>query len=156
MCWCCLIWNCHSQAGPKQISRIEYSYISGSILPELQLQELFLISPDRVSLIRKGPSPDSQVNSGEWELPFTRADLDELFQQLAGVDMEKIEPLAPEDAPEGGYTTVYSLFYTDGTVVSLFYLPGTTYTGGETLTRPIDNFIRKLSMPPQASPQYLD
>ncbi len=156
MCWCCLLWNCHSQAGPKQISRIEYAYISGSILPELQLHELYLVSPDRVTLTRKGPAPDSLVNAGEWELSFTLSDLDELFQELARVDIDVIELVSPKDSPEGGHTTLYSVFYTDGTVLSLHYLPGTTYTGSETLTLPIDNFIRKLSLPPQASPQYLD
>lgn len=150
----CGLCGCKSEAQMKQISSVEYSYLSGSILPELQLNEVFRIASDKVTFTRNGVVEKTQVNNGEWEIPFDQADMDQLYADLAKVDCGKIEQISPEDAPDGGHTLGYAILYSDGTTCSLYYFPGTTYTNGEWITEPLTAFIQKLTLPEEATSQY--
>ncbi len=138
----------------KKITRIEYSYLSGSILPELQLNEVYRITSNSVTFIRNGVVEVNRVNTGEWQVPFTQSDIDQLFANLLPVDCSKIKQVTPDDAPDGGHTLGYTIQYDEGKSCSLFYFPGTTYTDGELITEPIHLFIGKLKLPAEAAVQY--
>lgn len=146
--------GCKGEAQMKQISSVEYSYLSGSILPELQLNEVYRITPDKVIFIRNGVVDKNRVNTGQWDIPFNQADMDQLFADLAKVDCGEIKQISPEDAPDGGHTLGYAILYSDGSTCSLYYFPGTTYKNGEGLTEPVTTFIQTLTLPEEAKAQY--
>jgi hypothetical protein len=77
-----------------------------------------------------------------------------LFEQLAAVDCATIKRVVPDDVPDGGGTESYTIAYTRGKACSLVYDPGTTYTNGDLLVKPIDLFIQSLTLPADAASRY--
>ena len=124
-------------------------------MPELQWHEQIVITKSKVSLTRNGRVADTQINAGSWEIPVDAQNVSQaLFEQLATVDCATIKRVAPDDVPDGGGTESYTIAYARGKACSLVYDPGTTYTNGELLVKPIKLFIQSLTLPADAAGRY--
>lgn len=135
---------------------VEAAYISdaGTILPELQWHEEFRISREQVTLIRRGRTKDSQVNEGLWEISIEEGLAEALFESLSELDCSKMQRIEPEDAPDGGETSRYTLIYADGKRCSLVFDPGVSYRGGEGLVELVTGFVSGLNLPAEGASRY--
>lgn len=138
----------------SKISQITYAIDSGTILPELQWHEQFVITRNQVTLSRNGRVPGSEVNAGTWTFPADGSQVKALFRQLEGVNGSRIKRVEPDDPPEGGYTESYTILYSNGKTHSLWYDPGTTYAGGEIIVKPVKAFIQGLVLPATATSRH--
>ncbi len=136
------------------ISQISYTSQAGSILPELQWTEEFIITPALVRLTRQGQVAETEVNVGSWEFAVDEAQAAALFAQLEAVDCATMTRIEPDDPPDGGNTESYTLVYANGQECTLWYDPGTTYEQGELLVTPIMQFIQNLRLPAEAANRY--
>ena len=138
----------------NDITQVSYTSDAGTILPELQWHEQIVITKSKVSLTRNGRVADTQINAGSWEIPVDAERVQTLFEQLATVDRSTVKRVAPDDVPDGGGTESYTIAYARGKACSLVYDPGTTYTNGELLVKPIKLFIQSLTLPADAAGRY--
>jgi hypothetical protein len=136
------------------IAQVSRSEQSGTISPELQLTEQIVITPGRVTLTRKGRTPDSEVNVGTWEWAVDEAQVRALFAQLQAVDCRSIKRVEPPELDDGGGTESYSIEYGGDKTFTIEYGGGVTYTGGRSIVEPIDAFIASLTFPADAKMQY--
>ena len=139
----------------NNVTQVSYTSDAGTILPELQWHEQIVITKSKVSLTRNGRVADTQINAGSWEIPVDEQKMQALFEQLATVDCATIKRVAPDDVPDGGGTESYTIAYARGKACSLVYDPGTTYTNGESLVKPIKLFIQSLILPTDAASRYV-
>jgi hypothetical protein len=138
----------------NEITQITYTSDAGTILPELQWHEQIIITRSKMSLSRNGRVADTEVNAGSWEFAADEQTVQALFEQLATIDCAALKRVAPDDPPDGGSTESYTITFARGKECSLVYDPGTTYTNGELLVKPIQTFIRSLVLPADAAPRY--
>ena len=138
----------------NDIAQVSYTSDAGTILPELQWHEQIVITRSKVSLTRNGRVADTQINAGSWEIPVDAQKIAALFEQLATVDCSTIKRVAPDDVPDGGGTETYAIVNARGKGCSLVYDPGTTYTNGELLVKPIAVFLQSLTPPAEAASRY--
>jgi hypothetical protein len=124
-------------------------------LQELQWHEQIIITKSKVSLTRNGRVADTQTNAGSWEIPVDAERVQTLFEQLTTVDCATIKRVAPDDPPDGGSTESYTITFARGKGCSLVYDPGTTYTNGELVVKPIKLFIQSLILPTDAASRYV-
>jgi hypothetical protein len=146
--------GCSTVEPMNNVTQVSYTSDSGTILPELQWHEEIVIAKSKVSLTRNGRVADTQINAGSWEIPVDAQKIAALFEQLATVDCATIKQVAPDDVPDGGGTESYTIAYARGKECSLVYDPGTTYTDGELLVKPIKLFIQNLNLPVDAASRY--
>jgi len=138
----------------NNITQVSYTSDAGTILPELQWHEQISITRSKVSLTRNGRVADTRVNAGSWEFAADERKVQALFEQLATIDCAAIKRVAPDDPPDGGSTESYTIAYERGKECLLVYDPGTTYTNGELVVKPIQAFTRSLVLPADAAPRY--
>ena len=138
----------------NNVTQVSYTSDAGTILPELQWHEQIVITKSEVSLTRNGRVADTQINAGSWEIPVDAEKITALLEQLAQVDCATIKRVEPDDVPDGGGTESYTIAYALGKECSLVYDPGTTYTNGELVVKPIQAFTRSLVLPADAAPRY--
>jgi len=146
--------GCEAPRTMNAITRITYTSDSGSILPELQWHEEFVITADRVTLIRNGRTADTQVNAGTWEIDVSADAVTALFSDLEETRPSRIRRVEPEDAPDGGGTERYTISYGRNRTLSLSYDPGVTYTGGEEIVDRVQAFLKELALPAEAAAQH--
>ena len=140
--WLALAGGCWKGAPMREINHISYQLISGSILPELRQSEQYLITHEGVTLTRAGLAPGTQMQEGTWEYSADPHALQDLFDQISGVDCAKLKRVEPADAPDGGTTEVIQLVYADGSKCELLLNPGVTYTHSEDLLSAVREFMR--------------
>jgi hypothetical protein len=138
----------------NDISQVTTTSDSGTILPELQWHEQIVITKDKVTLIRKGRTADTQVNAGTWEFAVDAQKAAALFAQLKAVDCARIKRIEPDDVPDGGGAESYTVVYGGKKQCSLVYDPGVTYTGGELIVKPVKAFMQGLTLPADAASRY--
>ena len=138
----------------NNVTQVSYTSDAGTILPELQWHEQIVITRSKVSLTRNGRVADTQINAGSWEIPVDPQEIATFFEQLAAVDCATIKRVVPDDVPDGGGIESYTIAYARGKARSLVYDPGTTYTNGDLLVKPIDLFIQSLTLPADAASRY--
>lgn len=146
--------GCAKADGMPKLSEISYVAESGTILPELQWHEEYLITREGVTFIRTGNTAATEVNSGQWVLEADGAGLAALFDTLGVVDLDAITRIEPADEPEGGGTESYTLTFKDGKVFSLYYTPGADYQNGDQIVEPVQAFLQGLSLPSDAANRY--
>ncbi len=152
---CGFLAGCRPVETMDDISGIVYTSDSGTILPELQWHEAINITKDGVTLLRSGKVAETQVNAGTWAITVDEQAVEVLLHQLEEVDCSTIQRVEPEDAPDGGETEAYTITYGDGKERYLVFNPGVTYTNGELLVGPIEEFIQSLEIPDEARNRYL-
>lgn len=108
-----------------------------------------------MSLTRSGRVANTEVNAGSWDFAADERTVQALFEQLATIDCAAIKRVAPDDVPDGGGTESYTIAYARGKACSLAHDPGTTYTNGELLVKPIKLFIQSLILPTDAASRYV-
>jgi hypothetical protein len=126
------------------IIQVFYTSDSGLILPELQWHEAITISRNKVVIQRNGKTPGTQVQAGRWEVAVDESSVAALFEQLSGIDVSKIKRVEPQESWDGGGTTSYTLVFSSSAQCSLVYDPGTTYTNGEWIVKPVQAFIQQI------------
>jgi len=146
--------GCKKADTMKPITQITSISESGTILPELQWHEEFIILQKSIIFTRSGNADTSEVNAGRWSVPFETAALADLFATLENVDLSKIERIQPLDQPDGGGSEYYQLTYSNNKTWSLEYSLGATYTNGELITQPVQDFIRTLQLPTEAANRH--
>jgi hypothetical protein len=146
--------GCSAAEPMNDITQVSYTSDAGTILPELQWHEQIIITKGKVSLARNGRVADTRINAGNWEIPVDAEHVQALFEQLATVDCSVIKRVAPDDLPDGGSAESYTIAYALGKKCSLEYAPGTTYTNGEMVVKPIEAFIQSLNLPADAASRY--
>ena len=146
--------SCKKAENMKPITQITTISESGTILPELQWHEEFIILQNSITFIRTGNTHASEVNTGSWSVLFDSAGLANLFETLENVDLTKIERIEPVDQPDGGGSEFYLFNYANGKTWSLEYSLGATYTNGEEITQPLQDFINALQIPTEAANRY--
>jgi hypothetical protein len=147
--------GCTGAEPMNNVTQVSYTSDAGTILPELQWHEQIVITKSTLSLTRNGRTADTRINAGSWEFAADEQKVKALFEQLAAVDCATIKRVAPDDVPDGGGTESYTIAYARGNVCSLVYDPGTTYTNGESLVKPIKLFIQSLILPTDAASRYV-
>jgi hypothetical protein len=138
----------------NDISSVSYTSDAGAILPELQWHEQIVVTKSQVSLTRNGKGTKTKINAGRWAIAADEQKVMALFRQLEAVDCAAIRRIEPDDPPDGGGTEVYTIVYGVNKKFSLLYTPGTTYTGGELLVKPIRTFMQTLNLPTAAASRY--
>lgn len=146
--------GCQKAENMQTISQITYVSESGTILPELQWHEEFIIRTDSVTFMRSGNAGASDVNTGSWQVTYDAAKVSALFETLKSVNFNKITRIDPIDQPEGGGNDSYVIKYSNGKTWSLDYNFGTTYTNGEWVSQPVQEFIKELQLPSGAESRY--
>jgi hypothetical protein len=142
--------GCGKEANGMQIIQVNYSADSGSIQPEMQWHEEILITRDKAVLSRNGKTADTIVNVGTWDgWMDTRKSVD-FFELLESIDCPAMKRLEPDDIPEGGGFSSYTLTYADGSICVLQFDPGVTYPGSAAITGPIDGIIKSVDFPREA------
>lgn len=141
--------GCTIKKPSKALTRIEYTISSGAILPELQADETFLITPAGVTFTRTGRTTDTQVEQGTWEYYVEPELISQLFQDLQPFDCGRAARVEPEDPPDGGFSEIYTFHYSDGSSCSLFYDPGVTYSNADQAVRDVLGFVGPLMMQEQ-------
>lgn len=136
------------------IALVAYSSTAGSILPELQWHEEFIITKRTITLVRKGRMPETQVNVGRWEWPADEDAVTALFALLEPLECADLRRVEPDDAPDGGHTERYSITYGQKQCCDLHYEPGVSYIGGERVVGPVQAFLRQLGIPPTIAQRY--
>ena len=149
-----LINGCGAEKPMKSIRQVVYSTDSGSILPEMQWHEEITITTNTVLLKRNGKVPETQVNTGSWEIPVDKDKAEELFEQLEAVDWSIIKRIEPEDAPDGGGSERFTITFAGGETYSLEYIGGSAYTNGEWITGPIRDFLEEIAYPAEWAVRY--
>ena len=128
----------------KNISSITCIIDSGSILPEMQSHSEYLITPQRLTLTRRGKSADTQIIEGQWAYPLDKQLQQELFDLAAEKRCREYERVESADPPDGGETMNIIITYADDDTCTLFYDPGTTYRGADELVERIRQIIQSL------------
>jgi len=146
--------GCQKAEKMQKISQIAYVSESGTILPELQWHEKFVIQQSSITFTRSGIAGASEVNAGSWQVPFDSEALLNLYETLENVDLTKIDRIEPVDQPDGGGSEYYQLTYSNDKTWSLEYSLGATYTNGEWITQPVQDFIKTLQLPTEAANRY--
>lgn len=146
--------GCQKAEKMQKISQIAYVSESGTILPELQWHEKFVIQQSLITFTRSGIAGASEVNAGSWPVPFDSEALLNLYETLENVDLTKIDRIEPVDQPDGGGSEYYQLTYSNNKRWSLEYSLGVTYTNGEWITQPVQDFIKTLQLPTEAANRY--
>lgn len=146
--------GCQEGENMKNISQITFVSESGSILPELQWHEEYIITKDNVTFRRSGNADASDVSIGSWEIPADAQEISDLFKILETVDLKSIERIEPLDSPDGGGSTYYTISFAANKSFSLSYNPGVTYTNGDLITKPLQDFLDTLQMPHEAINRY--
>lgn len=131
---------------PKTISSIAYSITSGPILPEHRATERFVITREGVTFTRVGISADTQVLEGSWEYYVDPTLIAQLFQELEPFNCSQAVRVEPQDPPDGGFSEIYTLNYTDGSTCSLYFDPGVTYTNADQAVKSVLAFVGPLMM----------
>lgn len=149
------ISGCSEVVNMKEISQIEFSSDSGSILPELQWHEEYIIRRDSVTFVRYGKIESSKVNSGSWEIESDQLMIDELFDRLAKVNTRSIKYIEPTDSPDGGGSQSYTITYANGSAFCLSFDQGAEYSNAGLITEPVETFIEGLTLPLDASSKIL-
>ena len=149
------ITGCEKEEPMKEITQITYAKASGPIVPEMQMYESYTITRETVTLTRTGNVEDTLVNQGTWQVEFEPASATVLFETLAGVDIESIQKVEPEDIPDGGGSEYYTLTYSNGQVFSMEFTPGVTYRNGNLITQLIKELIRQIELPAEARMEIL-
>lgn len=152
--FCECIAGCKTGQSMNDISQVTYTSDSGTILPELQWREQIIITKNKVSLTRNGRTADTQVNAGTWEFAVDGPKVTALFAQLETINCATIKRMEPDDLPDGGGTESYTIVYAGDQECSLVYDPGTTYTDGILIVKPVEAFIRNLTLPVGAANRY--
>lgn len=146
--------SCQKAESMHKISQITYVSESGTILPELQWHEEFIIQQNSITFTRTGNADSTDINAGSWSLPSDSTALAVLFETLENIDLSKIERIEPVDQPDGGGSLFYQFTFSDGKTWSLDYTNGVTYTNGEWITLPVEDFINTLQLPLEAANRY--
>lgn len=146
--------GCQEEENMKDISQITVVSEAGSILPELQWHEEYTITEGRVTFRRSGNAEASEVNIGSWEIPADAHEISDLFMLLESIDHKSIERIEPVDIPDGAGSNYYSITFANNKRFSLNYNPGVTYTNGESITKPLQDFLDKLQLPSEAVNRY--
>lgn len=154
VCFCLCITGCNKGQSMDKIIQVTCTADSGAILPELQWHEIMVITPGRVVLTRNGKVPDTQVNTGSWEIPIDEQQTAELFEKLNAVERSAIKRVEPQDAPDGGGTETFTITYESSPELSLMMDPGTTYTNAEGILLPLRAFIKDLALPAEAASRH--
>jgi len=128
------------------LTEIEYTISSGAILPELQADETFVITPADVTFTRTGRTSDTEVEEGTWEYYVEPGIINQLFQDLQPFDCSQATRVEPEDPPDGGFSETYTFRYSDGNSCTLYYDPGVTYTNADQAVRTVLGFVIPLLM----------
>ena len=131
---------------PKTISSIDYTITSGAILPELRAHERFIITREGVTFSRIGIAADTQVQEGSWEYYVEPALITRLFQDLQPFDCGEAVRVLPQDPPDGGFSEIYTLNYSDGSSCNLYFDPGVTYTNADQAVKSVLAFVGPLMM----------
>lgn len=138
----------------NHISQISYTTDSGTILPERQWHEQLTITPTQITLKRHGRAENSTINAGTWEFAADTPQVRELFAQLATINWATIKRVEPADPPDGGGAESYTIVYANNQSYTLTYDPGVTYTHDQLIVKPIQAFIRRLTLPAAAVNRY--
>jgi hypothetical protein len=146
--------GCQEEENMKDITQITIVSEAGSILPELQWHEEYTITEGHVTFRRSGNADTSDVNSGSWEIPADAHEISDLFLVLETVDLRSIERVEPLDPPDGGGSSYYTITFTNDKSFSLNYNPGVTYTNGELIAKPLQDFLDTLQLPIEAVNRY--
>ncbi|MBA4385377.1 MAG: hypothetical protein C0410_11625 [Anaerolinea sp.] len=146
--------GCEKEENMKDISQITVVSDAGSILPELQWHEAFIINKDTVTFTRNGFVDTSEVNAGSWGIPADAQTIALLFLELETVNLKSIERVEPIDPPDGGESSYYEITFENSKAFSLNFNPGVTYTNGELITHPLQVFLEKLQLPSDAINRY--
>lgn len=115
----------------NNLTKIVYTVESGSIQPELQSHEEYIITPGGVTLKRNGKLENSLVHTRELTLvddPGVVAALFELVQKLDCGEFIRVESPEP---PDGAVTESVKIKYGNGKICGLYFDPGTTYRGAD-------------------------
>lgn len=136
------------------VSQVSYTSDAGTILPELQWHEQIIITKSKVLLTRNGRVANTRINAGRWEFAADEHKVAALFAQLETINCATIKRIEPDDPPDGGGARSYIFLYGRNKTFSLMYDPGTTYTNGELLVRPVESFIQSLNLPAAAASRY--
>ena len=118
-----LLMGCNMKSQSKTISSIEYTITSGAILPEHRAHERFIITREGVTFSRIGIANNTQVQEGNWEYYVEPASVVQLFQELESFDCSRAVRVEPQDPPDGGFSEIYSLNYSDGSDLPPQYVP---------------------------------
>ena len=151
---CSCSWRWPFSRGTKAIASVSYIASSGTVPQEHQWLEELVIERDRVVFGRSGPPEATELNIGTWELAVEAAGIMGLFDQIAQVDLGRMEQVNPTSPVDGGGTEIYEIDYTDGESFSLVYNEGVTYEHGELVTGPVRAFIAALAWPPGAASRH--
>ncbi|NLE75703.1 MAG: hypothetical protein GX605_02980 [Chloroflexi bacterium] len=146
--------GCGGQRGMDKIIQVVYTADSGPVIPEMQWHERITISRDKVTLMRNGRADRTLVNAGAWEWTADQESAAALFAQLQAVDCPAIRRIEPEDSPDGGGATTYTVIRSKGRPCTLTYDPGATYAGGQQIVEPVRAFILGLALPAEAGSRY--
>lgn len=146
---------CSRESEMKTIREIRYLNSSGSILPELQWSEEYLLTDENVFLVRKGRIENSQVNAGSWNLTTDKLLLQELFNVLQEMDCAKIQRIDPADPPDGGDSEEFTIVYETGNTCYMRYDPGVLYEIGDEYAALIRIFISRIELPESAVNRHL-
>lgn len=138
-----------------KISQITYSSDAGTILPELQWYEEYLITPGGITFRRNGKALETMVNEGSWSLDVNDEALNKLFEQISAVDLSSLARIEPSDIPEGGGSESIKIQLESGKEFDFSFTPGVSYTNEELILKPIGDFIQSLSLPPDAENRLL-
>lgn len=146
---------CSRESEMRTIKEIRYLKSSGSILPELQWVEEYLLSAENATLSRKGRIENSQVNAGSWNLIPDRLVLKELFDALQKMGCAKLNRIDPADPPDGGGSEEFTIVYETGDTCIMRYDPGVTYENGDEYAALIRSFISTIDLPGNAVNRHL-
>ncbi len=138
----------------EEITQISCTSDSGAILPELQWHEEYVIADGAVTFSRNGKVAETQVNAGAWQIALDEQQSAALFRQLEAVNIAAIERVEPQDAPDSGGSASYTVVYAGDKTFELYYNGGATYTNGEQMIDPINQFIQNLVLPAVAANRY--
>lgn len=150
-----LLAGCGKADAMTKLLEIKHSAEAGTIQPELQWHEETIITRESVTFKRTGKVDGTQVNQGVWQVNADREDIADLFTKLEAVDLSSIKAVEPQDIPEGGGSAYYLLTFAEGGSFSLNYTPGMDYENGSLVTAPLDAFLKGLSLPKDAVPQFI-
>ena len=152
---CACSWSIFPQP-LEDVTQVTYTEATGTVSPEFQWRERYIISLEGSSFTRTGPVAAEDLNTGNWEIEVEDAAIEALFGQLEAVDRSSIRAVTPRPggAPVGGGSQNYAIVYAGDRKLSLGYGNGTIYRNGEVVTGPIDAFIAELSLPSGAVRRY--
>lgn len=133
---------------------IEVSYIANSGPVLEPWTETWLISPALVTFERGGEL-GGNVNVGTWHVAVAPAAIERFLEDLGAVDCRPIEEIRPESPVDDSGSELYKIEYKGRGAFALWYVEGTTYSGAEVITGPIQAFMRQFPPPPEALARFL-